>query len=62
MCSLHLQPLLDQLGVGDLSECTVTVDSMEEEEEEKEEETMLDLSQPSQSFFGRHIMVDISCE
>ena len=53
---------MDQLGVEDLSECSVTLDSMEEEEEEEEEEATLDLSQPSQNFFGHHIIVDISCE
>ena len=57
VCSTLLQPLLDQLEVGCLSDCTVTLHSIEEEEEED-----LDLLQPSQNYCGHHIIVDISCE
>ena len=58
VCSSQLQSLLGQLAVEDLSACSVTLHNMEEEEEEE----TLDLSRPSQSYFGHHIVVDISCE
>lgn len=60
VCSSQLQPLLEQLAVEDLSECSVTLHSTEAEAEEEEE--TLDLSRPSQCYFGHHIIVDISCE